>query len=144
VIFGVDLRAKEEIVKDLVDVREYRIIYDAVNDMKKALEGLLEVKTKKNFLSRIEIREVFKLSKQGIVAGCYVQKGKVHRKAHVDIIRDGEIVFSGVISALKRFKDDVKDVTEGMECGIKLDGYDGYEKGDIIEAYELESIAQTL
>jgi len=141
---GIDLRAKEEIEKDLVDVREYRIIYDAVDDMKKALEGLLEAKTKKNFLSRIEIREVFKLSKQGIVAGCYVQKGKVHRKAHADIIRNDEVVFSGVICALKRFKDDVKDVTEGMECGIKLEGYDDYEKGDIIEAYELESIAQTL
>jgi len=141
---SIDIRAKEEIEKDLVDVREYKIIYDAVNDMKKALEGLLEVKTKKNFLSRIEIREVFKLSKQGIVAGCYVQKGKVNRKAHADIVRDGEIVFTGVISALKRFKDDVKDVTEGMECGIKLEGYDEYEKGDIIEAYELESIPQTL
>ena len=141
---GIDPRAKIEIEKSLVDVREYRIIYDAVDDMKKALEGLLEAKTRKNFLSRIEVREVFKLSKQGVVAGCYVQKGKVHRKAHADIIREGEIVFSGMIVALKRFKDDVKDVTEGMECGIKLEGYDDYEKGDIIEAYEIETIAQTL
>lgn len=141
---GVDSRAKKEIEKDIVDVREYRIIYDAVNDMRKALEGLLEAKTKKNFLSRIEIREVFKLSKQGTVAGCYVQKGKVHRKAHVDVIRDEEVIFSGVIGALKRFKDDVRDVTEGMECGIKLDGFDKYQQGDIIEAYEIESIAQTL
>jgi translation initiation factor IF-2 len=73
-----------------------------------------------------------------------VQKGKVNRKAHADLIRDGEIVFSGIIGALKRFKDDVRDVTEGMECGIKLDGYSDYKKGDIIEAYEIESIAQTL
>ena len=141
---GVDLRAKEEIEKELVDVREYRIIYDAVNDMKKALEGLLEAKIKKNFLSRIEIREVFKLSKQGIVAGCYVQKGKVHRKAKADIIRDGEIIFSGAIGSLKRFKDDVKDVSEGMECGVTINGFDKYKQGDIIEAYEVESIVQTL
>ncbi len=141
---GVDGRAKAEMDKTFVDVREYRIIYDAVNDMKKALEGLLEAKIKKNFLSRIEIREVFKLSKQGIVAGCYVQKGKVHRKAKADIIRDGEVVFSGTIGSLKRFKDDVKDVTEGMECGVTIDGFNKYEQGDIIEAYEVESIAQTL
>ncbi len=141
---GVDGRAKAEMDKTFVDVREYRIIYDAVNDMKKALEGLLEAKIKKNFLSRIEIREVFKLSKQGIVAGCYVQKGKVHRKAQADIIRDGEVVFSGTIGSLKRFKDDVKDVTEGMECGVTIDGFNKYEQGDIIEAYEVESIAQTL
>lgn len=141
---GIDQRAKKEIEKDIVDVREYRIIYDAVNDMKKALEGLLEAKTKKNFLSRVEIREVFKLSKQGVVAGCYVLKGKVQRKAHADIVRNDAVVFSGIIGTLKRFKDDVRDVTEGMECGIKLDGFDKYEKGDIIEVYEIESIAQTL
>ena len=141
---SVDLRAREEIGKNLVDVREYRIIYDAVNDMRKALEGLLEAKIKKNFLSRIEIREVFKLSKHGIVAGCYVQKGKVHRKAKADIIRNDEVVYSGAISSLKRFKDDVKDVSEGMECGITVDNFDKYQQGDIIEAYEIESIAQTL
>ncbi|OGX35956.1 MAG: hypothetical protein A3C36_07800 [Omnitrophica WOR_2 bacterium RIFCSPHIGHO2_02_FULL_52_10] len=141
---GVNARAEEEIGKNLVDVREYKIIYDAVNDIKNALEGLLEAKTKKHFLSRIEIREVFKLSKHGIVAGCYVQKGKVHRKAHADIIRDGAVVFTGKIGSLKRFKDDVKDVTEGMECGVTLEGFTQYEKGDIIEAYEIESIAQKL
>ena len=141
---GVDARAKKEVEKELVDVREYRIIYDAVDDMKKALEGLLEAKIERHFLGRVEIREVFKLSKQGIVAGCYVQKGKVHRKAHADIVRDGDVIFSGVIGTLKRFKDDVRDVTEGMECGIKLDGFDKYEKEDVIEAYEVESIAQKL
>ena len=135
---------KEEIEKGLVDVREYRIIYDAVNDMKNALEGLLEAKIEKHFLGRVEIREVFRLSKQGVVAGCYVQKGKVHRKAHADIVRDGDVIFSGVIGTLKRFKDDVRDVTEGMECGIKLDGFDKYQKEDVIEVYEIESIAQKL
>ncbi|MBN1870331.1 MAG: translation initiation factor IF-2 [Candidatus Omnitrophica bacterium] len=141
---SVDPRAKEEIEKTFVDVREYRIIYDAVNDMKKALEGLLEAKIKKHFLSRVEIREVFKLSKQGTVAGCYVQKGKVNRKAKLDVVRDGEIIFSGSIGSLKRFKDDVRDVSEGMECGITINGFDKYQQGDIIEVYETESIAQTL
>jgi len=141
---GIGPRAKTELEKEPVDIREYRIIYDAVDDIKKALEGLLEAKTKKNFLSRIEIREVFKLSKQGIVAGCYVTKGKVHRKAHVDIVRDDEVIFSGVLSSLKRFKDDVREVNEGMECGITVQDFTKYEAGDIIEAYEIESIAQKL
>jgi len=141
---GTGPRAKEELKKTPVDIREYRIIYDAVDDMRKALEGLLEAKTKKNFLSRIEIREVFKLSKQGIVAGCYVEKGKVHRKASIDIIRNEETVFSGTIGSLKRFKDDVREVSEGMECGITINGFDKIQSGDIIEAYDLETIVQKL
>jgi len=137
-------KAKEAIEKDPVDIRSYRIIYDAVDDIKNALEGLLEAKTKKNFISRIEVREVFKLSKHGIVAGCYVTKGKVHRKVTIDVIRDEEIIFTGNLASLKRFKDDVKEVTEGMECGIALEGFDKYQAGDIIEAYEIEKIAQKL
>ncbi|OGX19607.1 MAG: translation initiation factor IF-2 [Omnitrophica WOR_2 bacterium GWC2_45_7] len=141
---GVDPRAKQELEKKPVDVRHYRIIYDAVNDIKNALEGMLEAKTRKKFLSRIEIREVFKLSKHGIVAGCFVVKGKVNRKVHVDVLRNDAVVYSGVISSLKRFKDDVRDVAEGMECGISVEGFDKYQVGDIIEAYEIESIAQKL
>lgn len=141
---GVSTNAKAELKKEPVDIREYRIIYDAVDDVKNALEGLLEEKIKKNFLAKVEIREVFKLSKHGIVAGCYVEKGKVHRKDHVDIIRNGEVVFSGVISGLKRFKDDVKEVAEGTECGISVEGYDKYQSGDIIEAFAIERIAQKL
>jgi translation initiation factor IF-2 len=127
-----------------IDVREYRIIYDAVNEMRKALEGLLEPKIKRKFLSRIEIRQVFKLSKSGIVAGCYVTKGKVTRKAKIDIVRNNEVIYSGKISSLKRFKDDVKEVSEGYECGITIEGFTKVEPGDIIEAFELETIARTL
>src|SRR3989339_889860 len=141
---GIDVRAKQELEKEHVDVRQYRIIYDAVNEVRSALEGLLEAKKIKKFLCRIEIREVFKLSKQGIVAGCYVIKGKVLRKANVDVIRDSEIVFSGKIGSLKRFKDDVREVTEGMECGITVDGFNQIKAGDIIEAYDIETIAQKL
>ncbi|MBF0522670.1 MAG: translation initiation factor IF-2 [Candidatus Omnitrophica bacterium] len=141
---GVDVRAQEELKKDPVDIREYRIIYDAVDDMRKALEGLLEAKTKKIFLARVEVRQVFKLSKHGIIAGCYVLKGKVTRKAKVDVVRNGEIVHSGSLSSLKRFKDDVREVTENMECGISVSGFDQYAVGDTIEVYDIERVAQKL
>jgi translation initiation factor IF-2 len=141
---GLGPKVDEEVEKSQVDVRLYRIIYDAVNDVRKALEGLLEPKKRKKFLSRIEVRQVFKLSKAGIVAGCFVLKGKVNRKAKVDLIRNGEIVFSGNLSSLKRFKDDVREVGEGFECGITVANFDGIQPGDIIEAYEVETIARTL
>jgi translation initiation factor IF-2 len=141
---SVGAKAKEELQRQPVDVREYRIIYDAVDDMRKALEGLLEVKTKKKFMARVEVRQVFKLSKHGIVAGCYVQKGRVTRKDKVDVLRNGEIVHSSTISTLKRFKDDVREVTEGMECGISVSGYDKYQEGDLLETYEVEVITQKL
>ncbi|MCA9409272.1 MAG: translation initiation factor IF-2 [Candidatus Omnitrophica bacterium] len=141
---GIGPKAKSELEKQPVDVRQYRIIYDVVDDLRKALEGLLDTKIKKKFLSRIEVREVFKLTKQGMIAGCFVTKGKVIRKVKVDVIRNGEIIHSDIISSLKRFKDDVKEVTEGMECGISLEKFSQYEKGDIFETYEEESIAQKL
>ncbi len=141
---AVDSRAKQALENHPVDVRTYRIIYDAVNDVRNALEGLLEPKTKKKFLSRVEVRQVFNLSKSGIVAGSFVQKGKMLRKAHVDVIRNGEVVFTGTIASLKRFKDDVREVPEGMECGISINNYDKIEPGDILEAFELEKIARKL
>jgi len=144
--FHVDigLKAKEELEKQDIDVRIYRIIYDAVNDLKKALSGLLEPRVKKVFLGRVEVRQVFKLSKSGMVAGCFVQKGRIHRKAKVSIIRNGEEVFAGDMESLKRFKDDVREVKEGFECGITIKNYDKLQAGDIIEAYELERIERSL
>ena len=140
----IEPRAKEELEKQPVDVRLYRIIYDAVNDMLKALEGMLEPKTKKKFLGRVEIRQVFKLSRSGIIAGCFVQKGRVHRKVNVDLFRNGKVIFSGNLGSLKRFKDDVREVGEGMECGLSIQGYDQIQSGDIIEAFELELISRKL
>ncbi len=137
-------RAKEELSKKPVDIRTYRVIYDAIRDIRNALEGLLEPKKKKNFLAKIEIRQVFKLSKSGIVAGCFVKKGKVHRKAKIDIVRNGDIIYSGTIASLKRFKDDVREVSEGFECGITIQGFSDIQPGDMIEAYEMEIIARTL
>ena len=141
---GIDQRAQTELEKQPVDVREYRIIYDAVNDIRKALEGLLEPKLKRKFVGRVEIRQVMKLSRSGIVAGCFVQKGKVRRKDKADVVRNGEVVHSGSVSTLKRFKDDVKEVTEGTECGLTIHGFDAIQVGDIVEVYEVEQIARTL
>ncbi len=144
--FNVDAesQAKEEASRQGVDVRTYRIIYDALNDIKAALEGLLEPKIKKNFLGRVEIRQVFKLSRSGIVAGCFVTKGKINRQATVSLVRNGEAIFEGQLSSLKRFKDDVREVSEGFECGITLGGFDGFAAGDVIEAFEIEKIARKL
>jgi len=141
---GLNPKAKETLEKDPVEIREYRIIYDAVDDMRNALEGLLEAKTKKNYYAKVEIRQVFKLSKKGIVAGCYVTKGRVHRKANIDVVRGADVIHTGKIGSLKRFKEDVREVTEGMECGIVLEGFEQYQAGDMLEVYDIEVISQKL
>ena len=113
-------------------------------DIKAAIEGMLEPKLKKNFLGKVEVRKVFKLSRSGIIAGSFVSKGKVTRSSHVDVVRNGEVVFEGKISSLKRFKDDVREVAEGYECGIAVAGFEAIKEGDIIQAYEIEKIARKL
>lgn len=141
---GIDTKARQELEKNPVDVRQYRIIYDAVEDVRKALEGLLAPKLKRHFVGKVEIRNVFKLSKSGVVAGCYVQKGKVRNKSQIEILRNGQPVYTGHISSLKRFKDDVKEVTESFECGITIANFTDIQVGDIIEAFDIESIARKL
>ncbi len=135
--------AKEQIAKEGIDCRVYNIIYELANDIKAAVEGMLEPKLKKVFMGRAEIKKVLRLTK-GTIAGCYVNKGKIVRNATVDLVRNGQVVFSGHISSLKRFKDDVRDVAEGFECGISLQGFDAYQEGDMIEAHTTERIARTL
>lgn len=139
-----DERSKELAAKEEVEIKTYNIIYELANEIKAAVEGMLEPKIKKVFLGRAEIRKVFKLSRSGTVAGCFVTKGKFNRAAIVEVNRNGEVVFEGKFSALKRFKDDVKEVLEGFECGMSFAGYDGMREGDIVEAYEIEKIARTL
>jgi len=139
-----DDMAKDTAAKEGIDIRTYNIIYELGNDIKAAVEGMLAPRIKKNFLGRAEIRKVFKLSRAGTVAGCFVTKGKFNRVCVVDLVRNGQIVFEGKLSALKRFKDDVKEVTEGFECGMSFAGFDQYMEGDIIEAYEIEKIARKL
>jgi len=139
-----DERSKEMINKEGIDFRPYNIIYELANEIKAAVEGMLEPKLKKVFLGRAEIKKVFKLSRSGTVAGCLITKGKVIRSAMVDILRNGQPVFEGKLSALKRFKDDVRDCAEGIECGMSFVGFDQFMEGDVIEAYEIEKIARKL
>jgi translation initiation factor IF-2 len=139
-----DERAKELIAKEGIDVRTYNIIYELGNDIKQAVEGMLEPRIKKVFLGRAEIKKVFKLSKAGTVAGCLVSKGKIGRSSLINLVRNGQVVFEGKLASLKRFKDDVRDAAEGFECGMAIAGFDDIHEGDIIEAYDIEKIARKL
>jgi len=139
-----EVKAQALAEKEGVDIRQYSIIYNAVEDVKKAMEGLLSPIFKEKYLGRAEIRDVFSVPKVGNVAGCYIQDGKVVRNAQVRLLRDNIVVYEGKMSSLRRFKDDVKEVATGYECGIGLENYNDIKVGDIIEAFEMEKIAATL
>ena len=134
-----DLAAREEI-----EIRTYSIIYDAINDIKEAMEGLLSPELKEQVTGNIEIRETFKVSKVGTIAGCMVLDGKVYRTSKIRIIRDGVVVHEGELASLKRFKDDVKEVSKGYECGLNIKNYNDIQIGDIIEAYETVEVKKKL
>jgi len=127
-----------------VDIRLYNIIYDAVADIRDAMEGLLAPTLQEKYLGRVEVRETFSVSKVGTIAGCFVLDGKVLRGAQVRLVRDNVVVWQGKMSSLKRFKDDVKEVAAGYECGIGLENYNDIKIGDIIEAFEMEEIKTSL
>ena len=139
-----EVKAQGHAEREGVDIRLYSIIYDAVEDVKKAMEGLLDPTFKEKFLGRVEIRDVFSVPKFGNVAGCYVTDGKMVRNAQVRLLRDHMVIYEGKMSSLRRFKDDVKDVASGYECGIGLENYNDIKLGDIIEAFEMEKIATKL
>lgn len=130
--------------KEEVDIRTYSIIYDAINDLKDAMEGMLSPEMKEEVLGNVEIREVYKISKVGNIAGCMVMTGKITRDAKVRIIRDGIVVHDGVLTSLKRFKDDVKEVTKGYDCGLQIKGYNDIQEGDTIEAYTEVAVKKKL
>jgi len=148
VILGFQVRvepaARSLGAREKVDIRSYDIIYKAEEDIKAAMSGLLKPEIRETVLGKAEIRNVFKLSKAGTVAGCYVASGNIPRGARARLLRAGEVAFDGRIGTLKRFKEDVKEVAAGFECGITLDGFGDYREGDVIEAYELEEVARTL
>ncbi len=127
-----------------VDIRLYNIIYDAVADIRDAMEGLLAPTFKEKALGRVEIRETFNISKIGTIAGCYVLDGKIQRNAQVRLVRDSVVVWQGKLNSLKRFKDDVREVASGYECGIALEGYNDIKPGDILEAFEMEEFKSKL
>ncbi len=139
-----EVKAQAHAEREGVDIRLYSIIYDAVEDVKKAMEGLLSPTFKEKFLGRVEIRDVFTVPKVGNVAGCYVLDGKMVRNAQVRLLRDNVVIYEGKMSSLRRFKDDVKEVATSYECGIGLENYNDVKRGDIIEAFEMEKIAGKL
>jgi translation initiation factor IF-2 len=127
-----------------IDIRLYSIIYDAIEEIKQAMEGLLAPKEVEKITGTAEVRDIFKISKVGTVAGCFVLDGKIERKARVRLIRDGIVVYTGEIDALKRFKDDVKEVTHGYECGLSIKNFNDIKVGDNVEAFVVEEVKRTL
>lgn len=128
--------ARQLAQKEEIDIRSYSIIYDAINDLKDAMEGMLSPEMKEEITGTAEIREIFKVSKVGTIAGCMVTEGKIFRNSKIRIIREGVVVFTGELATLKRFKDDVKDVSKGYDCGMQIRNYNDIEQLDLIEAFQ--------
>jgi translation initiation factor IF-2 len=139
-----DANARAAAEREHVDIRTYRVIYEAVEDMRKALEGLLKPTEKEIVLGEAEVLETFKISKVGTIAGCTVRSGVIPRTADVRLVRDGTTVYTGRIASLRRFKDDVKEVREGLECGIGIENFNDLKVGDRIEAFRVEEVKRTL
>jgi translation initiation factor IF-2 len=133
----VEPKARDEAAKQRVEIRQYNIIYELIEDIEKAVLGMLEPKFAEQYMGTVEIRAVFKLTKQGFVAGCYVTDGKVVRNAECRVKRDGEIVYEGKIDSLKHIKEDVREMAAGFECGIQFVNWNEFKEGDVIEAYEI-------
>jgi translation initiation factor IF-2 len=139
-----DSNARTAAEREQVDVRTYRIIYEAVEDVRNALEGLLKPEERETVLGEAEVLQLFKVSKVGTIAGCIVRSGTMQRTAKARVVRDGTTVYTGTLSSLKRFKDDVREVREGLECGIGIENFNDLKPGDRIESYRMEEIKRTL
>ncbi|MGH7555415.1 MAG: translation initiation factor IF-2, partial [Longimicrobiales bacterium] len=139
-----DGNARAIATREGVDIRLYSIIYEAVEDVRAALEGMLQPEEKEVLLGEAEVRQLFKVPRIGTVAGCYVTEGTIDRRGRARIVRDGVQVYEGDIGSLKRFKDDVREVREGFECGLSIAGYNDLKVGDRIESFRMESVARTL
>jgi translation initiation factor IF-2 len=142
IIVGFNVRpdptARDMAEQSGVDIKLYRVIYDAIEDLENAMKGMQAPKTREVDLGRAEIRDVFKISGVGAVAGCYVLEGKITRNAEIRVVRDGIIIADDHLSSLKRFKDDVKEVAKGYECGMALEKFNDLKVGDVFEAYTVE------
>ena len=139
-----DFRAREVTSREKVDVRLYEVIYEVESDIKKALEGLLEPEISETISGTAEVKDVFKIPKVGQIAGCLVKGGNIKRGDKVRVIRDGVVAYKGTIFSLRRFKDDVREVANGLECGIKIEDYNDIKVGDVIEAYQVTELARKL
>jgi translation initiation factor IF-2 len=148
VVVGFQVRpsfsARKLAEKEGIDIRLYSIIYDAIEEIKAAMEGMLSPEIKEEIVATIEVREVFKIGKVGTIAGCFVREGKITRNTKVRVIRDGIVVHTGELGSLKRFKDDVKEVTSGYECGLNINDFNDINVGDIVEGYQTVKVKKTL
>ncbi|UKT63811.1 translation initiation factor IF-2 [Pedobacter mucosus] len=148
IIIGFQVRpstgARKLAEAEQIDIRLYSIIYDAINEIKSAMEGMLDPEFEEKIVANVEIRETFKITKVGTIAGCMVLDGKITRKSQIRIVRDGVVVYTGELASLKRFKDDVKEVLKGYECGLNIQNFNNIEVGDIVEAYEQVEVARKL
>ena len=141
IIIGFHVRpntnARKLAENEKVDIRLYNVIYDAINEVKSALEGMLSPVISEELVATVEVRETFKVPKIGTVAGCYVQDGKIARNDKIRLFRNGIVIYEGELSQLRRFKDDVKEVDAGYECGLNITNFNDIKIGDIIESYKL-------
>lgn len=148
IIIGFQVRpsllARRNAEKEGVEIRLYSIIYDAINEVKSAMEGMLSPEIREEITANVEVQQVFKISKVGTVAGCLVKEGKIKRSNKIRLIRDGIVIYSGELGSLKRFKDDVKEVVAGQDCGLNITNFNDIQVGDVIEAYEETEIKKTL
>ena len=148
IVIGFNVRpmgaARELADKEEIDIRLYSIIYDAINDLKDAMEGLLSPEMKEEIQGTAEVRDTFKISRIGTIGGCMVTSGKIFRSSNVRLIRDGVVIYTGELDSLKRFKDDVKEVAKGYDCGIQIKNYNDIKVGDVIEAFEEIAVKKTL
>jgi translation initiation factor IF-2 len=144
IVIGFNVRpqpqAKQLAEQEKVDIRLHRIIYDVTEEMEKAMKGMLDPEYREKVIGTVEVRQIFKVSKVGTIAGSYVREGKVTRDSLIRLIRDGIVIHEGKINALKRFKDDVREVSQGYECGITIENYNDIKEGDVIEAYVMEEV----
>ena len=138
------LSARKLAEKEQIDIRLYSIIYDAIEELKAAMEGMLAPVIKEDIIGTLEVLDVFKITKVGTIAGCMVQEGKIRRNAKIRLIRDGIVVYSGELGSLKRFKDDVKEVVSGLECGLNIENFNDMKVGDVVEAYEVTEMKKSL
>ena len=148
IVIGFNVRpladARRAAEREGVEVRTYSVIYKITEDIRNALEGMLEPEEVEEALGQAEVKELFRASRVGTIAGCLVTEGKVTRTAQVRLVRDGTVVWTGRVGSLRRFKDNVQEVEEGLECGIVLEGYQDVKVGDVLEFFETKQVEQTL
>jgi translation initiation factor IF-2 len=148
IIVGFNVRPSAKVMelaeKEKVDIRYYDVIYQLLDDIQNAMKGLLGPEHREKVMGEVEIRQLFKVPKVGIIAGCYVRKGKIDRSYRVRILRDGVVVYNGRLVSLKRFKEDAKEVGTGYECGMSFENFQDFKVGDIVEAYVVEEIEKTI